>query len=68
MQRSFIQELGLTEEDAFLKLNQAPLELKRDIAALGLLHKIQLGEAHPDFDALFPKAVQVVAPGTRLGS
>ena len=35
---------------------------------MGLLHKIQFGEAHPDFDALFPKAVQVVTPETRLGS
>ena len=59
MQRSFIQELGLTEEAPFLKFSLALLELRRDIAALGLLHKVQLGEAYPDFDALFPKTLHV---------
>ena len=58
----------LTEEDAFLKFQLAPLELRRDIAALGFLKKIQLGEPHPDFEGLFPKAVHVDPPGTRLGS
>ena len=68
IQRSFVQELGLTEAQAFLQFRLAPLELRRDIAALGLLHKIQLGEAHPDFDGLFPKAVHVEPPVTRHGS
>ena len=68
IQRSFVQELGLTEAQAFLQFKLAPLELRRDIAALGLLHKIQLGEAHLDFDGLFPKAVHVEPPVTRHGS
>ena len=55
IQESFVHELGLTHQDAFLEFNLAPLNLRRDIAVLGLLHKIQLGEAHPDFNSLFPK-------------
>ena len=74
-QRSFINELGLTDEQAFLMYKLAPLELRRDIAALGLLHKIQLGEAHadfdwafPDFDGLFPKAIESGPTHTRHGA
>ena len=59
IQRSFVQELGLTEAQAFLQFRLAPLELRRDIAALGFLHKIQLGDAHLDFDGLFPKAAHL---------
>ena len=40
LQRSFIKELGLTDEETFLVYNFAPLGLRRDIAALRLLHKI----------------------------
>ena len=31
------------------------MHCNRDIGALGLLHKIQLGEAHPDFGFLFAR-------------
>ena len=68
LQRSFICELGLTDETAFLQYKLAPLELRRDIAALGLLHKIQLGEAHSDFDGLFPKAIEPYPTHTRHGA
>ena len=68
LQRSFICELGLTDETAFLQYKLAPLELRRDIAALGLLHKIQLGEAHSDFDGLFPKAIETYPTHTRHGA
>ena len=53
LQRNFVSELGLSEAEAFLEHKLAPLALRRDIAALGLLHKIQLGEAPPDFNGLF---------------
>ena len=53
LQRSFVRELDLYEAEAFLVHKLAPLALRRNIAALGLLHKIQLGEAHPDFSCVF---------------
>ena len=55
MQSHFVEALGLTENEAFLSFNLAPLKLRRDIAVLGLLHRVQLGEVHPDFQNLFPR-------------
>ena len=55
MQTRFVEALRLMEQQAFLEHNLAPLKLRRDIAILGLLHMVQLGEAHPDFDQLFQK-------------
>ena len=56
VQTSFVEKLGLGESEAFLAHNLAPLTLRRDIAALGFLHKIVLGIAHPAIVALFPMA------------
>ena len=50
LQSRFVKEICLTQEIAFLEFNMAPLKLRRDIGALKLLHKIQLGEAHPTLD------------------
>jgi hypothetical protein len=58
VQRSFLREVDLSEEQAFLEFNLAPLSLRRDIAAQGFLHKISLGECHPEFQLLFPPASQ----------
>ena len=41
LQRNFVRELGLSEAEAFLVHKLAPLALRRDIDALGLLFKIQ---------------------------
>ena len=65
IQRRFLKELELTEADAFLRFNLAPLQMRRDIGVLGLLHKVQLGEAHPDFDSIFPKLVDAQPANTR---
>ncbi len=62
IQAHFVRELGLTEEEAFLQYKLPPLELRRDIAVLGLLHKIQLGDVHPDFHGLFPREDAPRAP------
>ena len=66
-QSSFTHSLGLSVEDAFLRFNFAPLCLRRDIAILGLLHKITLGLAHPSFSDVFPmrSAVHVHEHDTR---
>ena len=41
--------------------------LRRDIAVLGFLHRIQLGECHVDFTNLFPRQVHGHAINTRHG-
>ena len=53
IQRSFLQQIGLTENDAFLDFNLAPLRLRRDIAILGFLHKANLGRCHPSIRKFF---------------
>ena len=37
-----------------MRFNAAPPRLRRNIAALGLLHKRVIGKCHPAFDRLFP--------------
>ncbi len=43
IQRRFLREIGLTEFDALERFNLAPLEARRHMAALGVLHKRVLG-------------------------
>ena len=68
VQSHFLRELGISVESAFLEHNFAPLKLRRDISALGLLHKFQLGEAHPDFEKLFVKRVEQIDFRTRYSA
>ena len=56
VQRRLLRELGLCAEEALEKYNLAPLETRRDIAMLAVLHKVVLGLAPPQLAALFPKA------------
>ncbi len=64
-QARFLRGIGLAASDAFMTHNLAPLCLRRDIAMLGLLHKIALGEAHPAFEKLFPLDVKLATHQTR---
>ena len=54
VQERFLRKLQLSEEDALLYFNLAPLCSRRDIAMLGLLHRITLGLAPPQLTVLFP--------------
>ena len=54
LQRSFLNELQVTEECAFIEHNFAPPALRRDIGILGMIHKRVLGECHPAFCNLLP--------------
>ena len=54
IQESFLEKIGVPAESAFLDYNMAPLCLRRDIAAMGLLHKVTLRTCHPAFHELFP--------------
>ena len=54
------------EEDAFLNFKLAPLRLRRDIAMLGLLHKVVIGDAHAEFSKHFSLTLQPRASRTRL--
>ena len=53
-QSSFLHQLQMTSEQAFLEFNFAPPSLRRNIGILGLLHKRALGKCHPSFERLLP--------------
>ena len=49
----FLRERGLSDEDAFLHFNLAPLEARRDIAMLGLFHRSVLRNGPRPFRDMF---------------
>ena len=51
-----LEELQVSEKDALLIFNLAPLSVRRSMSMLGLLHRTQLGIAPPMFNAFFPVA------------
>ena len=53
VQRRLLRELGLTELDALLRYRFAPLPSRRDIAMLGVLHRVVLGLAPPQLASFF---------------
>ena len=53
MQRRFLREVGLTDEEALLQFNLAFLNARRDMAALGLIHRTVLGLGPPHFREWF---------------
>jgi hypothetical protein len=67
VQNRFLRELGLSAAQAFLDYNFAPSQLRRNIAALGLLHKRVLGKCHLVFETLLPWFSQRFPDETILG-
>ena len=53
VQRRFLREVGLTEEQALHHHNLAPLQTRRDMAMLGLIHRTVLNEGPPQFQQWF---------------
>ena len=56
VQERLCRELGISHETALLKYKLAPLKSRRDMALLGLLHRIVLNDAPPQLAELFPSA------------
>ena len=50
-QNRFLRELGISVEDALFHFNLAPLQSRRDMAMLGLLHRTALGKGPEHFQA-----------------
>ena len=59
VQRRFLRELGITEEEALATWNLAPLPCRRAIAMLGLLYRIAMGLAPKPLRDLFPRDERV---------
>ena len=68
MQRGFLHQLGLTDEEAFVCYNFAPLSLRRSIGMLGFLHKRTLGICHPALVQAFPMTAPLLHNRTIDGS
>ena len=47
VQARFLREIGVSEEDAFISFNLAPLCARRDIAILGCIHRASLQQGPP---------------------
>ncbi len=62
--RRLLRELGLTELEALHHFNLAPLETRRDIAMLGVIHRAVLGKGPRQLQNLF---VVNASPVRRLG-
>ena len=52
-QDKFLRELGISAEDALMHFDLAPLQSRRDIAMLGLLHRTALGKGPNHFLQFF---------------
>ena len=53
IQTKYLNELGLSETDALLHFNLAPLSSRRDMAMLGLIHRTVLNKGPPHFKKFF---------------
>ena len=65
VQRRLLRVLGLTDAEALQRYNLAPLTSRRDIAMLGLLHRVTLGDVSEQIRSLFPKQTAARPENTR---
>ena len=56
LQRSFLSQVGLTEEEAMFEHNISPLQTRGDIALLGVIHRAALGKGPVHFKKVFKLA------------
>ena len=56
VQRRFLRNVGVDEETARLEFNLAPLEMRRDIAMLGVIQRAAIKEGPPQLQQLFQKS------------
>jgi len=62
MQQHFLKEIGLTEEVALVDFNLAPLNVRRDIGMLGVIHRAVLRKGPPQLWRFF-EVVEVEGEG-----
>ena len=56
IQRGFLRDLGVSEADAMIHFNLAPLCTRRDIAMLGVIHRAAIGKGPPQLKQFFRPA------------
>ena len=65
LQTRFLRELGVSETDALLTHNLAPLAARRDIAMLGVIHRATLQKGPPQLHRFFRRAAELPFERTR---
>ena len=65
VQRRFLREVQVSEEDALIEYKLAPLCARRDIAMLGLIHRTVLGNGPKHFQRFFKRAQTTPHPQAR---
>ncbi len=68
VQRRFLREMQLSDEDALLNYRLAPLAARRDIAVLGFLHRASLGLVTEQIQQLFPRVGRREPVGSAIPS
>ena len=56
LQQRFLSDVGITETEALLIFNLAPLQARRDIAMLGVIHRRNVGKGPAHFQKHFKPA------------
>ena len=64
----FLEELNVSHKDALLTFNLAPLQARRDIAALGVIHRAVLRQGPAHFWSMFVLDQDPPRTSLRLGS
>ena len=62
VQERFLSIMEVSNETALFELKLAPLQARRDIALLGLIHRVVLGLAPPQFSAFVRPAGRLMFP------
>ena len=55
VQNKFLKDIGVDEVTALAEFHLAPLNVRRDIAMLGLIHRTMLGKGPPQFADFFKR-------------
>ena len=61
----FLRELDLSEESAFMTFNVAPLQVRRDIAVLGVIHRAASRDGPPQLWRFFQRSAAGVRAAAR---
>ena len=68
LQNRFLRQAGVTPLEALLVFNLAPLNTRRDVAMLGVIHRAALKKGPEHFHCYFSLDEEHTRPGTRLQS
>ena len=70
IQRRALRMAGMTEHDALMHCKLAPLQIRRDLGMLGIIHRCVLGKGPAHFKEIFKRSEEACTSGrtTRLAN